>query len=316
MSGQTNAYEYGLTEVGDRTYAWIQPDGGWGWSNAGLITGDGRSLLVDTLFDLRLTRAMLDGMRTLTDSDPIGTLVNTHANGDHTFGNQLVDGAEIVATEACAEEFENLPADALAAMIDADYGDKRAADFLEAAFGQFDFSGIRMTPPTRTFTGSLSLAVGGRTVELIEVGPAHTDGDLLAYVPDTKTVFTGDILFVYGTPIVWAGPVDNWVRACERILDLDVDVVVPGHGPVTDKQGARMVQAYLRYIQAEAGKRHEVGMSAVDAAKDIDLGEFGDWSDGERLAVNVHAVYRDLDPSHEVPDIATLLVEMAHLAKL
>ena len=64
------------------------------------------------------------------------------------------------------------------------------------------------------------------------------------------------------------------------------------------------------------GVPHGVGMWADDAARDIGLGEFGDWSDGERLAVNVHAVYRNLAPSHEVPDISTLLVEMAHLAKL
>jgi len=154
----------------------------------------------------------------------------------------------------------------------------------------------------------------GDAAEFCDVGPFEYEG-CSKHTRCTRT-FTRDILFVYGTPIVWAGPVDNWVRACDRILDLDVDVVVPGHGPVTEKEGARMVQSYLRYVQAEAGKRHEVGMSAVDAAKDIDLGEFGDWSDGERLAVNVHAVYRDLDPSHEVPDISTLLVEMAHLAKL
>ncbi|MDH3308509.1 MAG: MBL fold metallo-hydrolase [Acidimicrobiia bacterium] len=308
------SYELGLTEITDDTFAWLQPDGGWGWSNAGLVVGDGASLLVDTLFDLKLTRAMLDGMAQMTAERPIGTLVNTHANGDHTFGNQLLAGAEIVATAACAEEFSDVPAEALGAMVVADYGDPVVTEFLQRAFGPFDFGGITMTPPTRTFSDQLSLSVGGRTVELLEVGPAHTDGDLLAYVPDAKTVFTGDILFVYGTPIVWAGPFSNWTAACDRILDLDVEHVVPGHGPVTDKEGARMVKAYLEFVHREASQRHAAGMSPADATRDIDLGEFADWGDSERLVVNVQSVYSELDPSYELPAIDQLLAGMAHYA--
>lgn len=308
-------YDLGLVEIGDGTFAWLQPDGSWGWSNAGLVAGDGASLLVDTLFDLKLTQDMLDGMAAVTAGRPIGTLINTHANGDHTFGNQLVEGAEIIATESCAEEFSDVPAAAIAEMVTADYGDPVVSEFMQMAFGPFDFGGIVMTPPTRTFAGQLSLSVGGRTVELLEVGPAHTDGDLLAYVPDAKTVYTGDILFIYGTPIVWAGPFSNWIAACDRIVELDVDTVVPGHGPVTDKEGARMVKSYLEFVHREASERHAGGMTAVDAARDIDLGEFGDWGDSERLVVNVQSVYSELDPSYELAPIDQLLVEMAHYAR-
>lgn len=311
----TRSYDRGIAEIGADTYAWLQPDGGWGWSNAGLVAGDGASLLVDTLFDLKLTRDMLDAMSAITTGRPIGTLVNTHANGDHTFGNQLVEGAEIVATDACAEEFSDVPAEALGAMVGADYGDPVVSEFLQRAFGPFDFDDIVMTPPTRTFTDELTLSVGGRRVELLDVGPAHTAGDLLAYVPDAKTVFTGDILFVYGTPIVWAGPYANWIDACDRILELDVDTVVPGHGPVVDKEGARMVKAYLEFVHREASDRHAGGMSAGDAVRDIELGEFADWGDRERLVVNVQAVYAELDPSYELPPIDQLLVGMAHYAR-
>ena len=92
----------GLHEIGKGQYAWLQPDGSWGWSNAGLVVGDGVSLLVDTLFDLHLTREMLDAMAAATRTSPIGTVVNTHANGDHCYGNQLVAEAEIIATRAAA----------------------------------------------------------------------------------------------------------------------------------------------------------------------------------------------------------------------
>ena len=306
----TAGYEQGLTEIADGVWAWVQPDGSWGWNNAGLIGGDSASLLVDTLFDLRLTQEMLDGMGGITGTRPIQTLVNTHANGDHCFGNQLVE-AEIVATEACFDEFGMDSPEMLAQLTTADLGDPVVNQ--REAFGAFDFSGIVATPPTRTFVDQLELAVGGRRIDLIEVGPAHTNGDLIAYVPDAKTVFSGDILFIYGTPIVWAGPIDNWIRACDRILALDVETIVPGHGPITDREGPKMVSDYLRFVQKEAGERQDVGMSASDAARDIELGEFGEWTDSERLAVNVHAVYRDNDPDYAAPPLAQLVVEMAYL---
>ena len=87
------AYEKGLQEIADGIWAYLQPDGGWGWSNAGLVTGGEASLLVDTLFDLRLTAEMLAAMRRVTPAaEHIGTVVNTHANGDHCYGNALVAG--------------------------------------------------------------------------------------------------------------------------------------------------------------------------------------------------------------------------------
>ena len=67
-----------------------------------------------------------------------------------------------------------------------------------------------------TFDGRLDLAVGDRKVELIEVGPAHTRGDVIAWVPSTRTLFTGDILFAGSHPIAWEGPVANWISACSR----------------------------------------------------------------------------------------------------
>ena len=81
--------------------AYLQPDGSWGWSNAGLVVDGDASLLVDTLFDLRLTGEMLDAMRRATPAAAaIDVVVNTHANGDHCWGNQLVRDAEIVGSRA------------------------------------------------------------------------------------------------------------------------------------------------------------------------------------------------------------------------
>src|ERR1700694_4077274 len=102
-------YSRGLHELGNGLYAYLQPDGSWGWSNAGLITDGAASLLVDTLYTPSLTAEMLDAMRAAADAaQEIDVVVNTHANGDHCWCNQLVEGSEIVASSACAEEMREL----------------------------------------------------------------------------------------------------------------------------------------------------------------------------------------------------------------
>jgi glyoxylase-like metal-dependent hydrolase (beta-lactamase superfamily II) len=308
-------YSKGLHELGDACFAYLQPDGSWGWSNAGLVVGDGASLLVDTLFDLRLTADMLAAMQPVTRVAPIGTLVNTHANGDHCYGNELVDGAEIIASAATAHEMTEVPPAMLAALNKAE-GEVGA--LFRHFFGAFDFEGIEVRMPTRTFEGRLEVEIGGRAVELIEVGPAHTRGDTLAYVPDARTVFTGDILFIGGTPIVWAGPLSNWVKACDLMLGMDIDTVVPGHGPVTDKAGIVAVRDYLAFVDTEATARHAAGIDAWEAARDIarEIGareEFRGWSEFGRISVNVDTAYRSLDPGYVTPNVVEQFRRMAEL---
>jgi glyoxylase-like metal-dependent hydrolase (beta-lactamase superfamily II) len=315
----THAFTLGLHEIGDGCFAYLQPDGGWGWSNAGLVVGDGRSLLVDTLFDLDITARMLDSMSPQTTAAPVDTVVNTHANGDHCYGNGEVtrrfDDVEIVASTACAEEMGEVAPSMLAALNDAP---GEVGELFRSFFGEFNFAGIEVEPPTRTFDGRIGLDVAGRAVELIEVGPAHTRGDTLVHVPDASTVYTGDLLYIGGTPIVWAGPLSNWVAACDLMLAMDVETVVPGHGPITDKSGIVAVRDYLALVDTEASGRFGAGIDAFEAARDIArmIGadeRFSDWGEFGRIAVNVETVYRGLDPSHETPDIVEQFRRMAAL---
>jgi cyclase len=309
------AYRRGLADLGRGSFAWLQPDGSWGWSNAGLITDGEESLLVDTLFDLKLTRAMLAAM---LDAAPkaaarIGTLVNTHHNGDHCFGNELVEGAEIVASARALEGMKHEPPALLAQFMKAAPGMGPTGEYLMHCFGAFDFEGITPTLPTTTFSGRMTRKVGDKTVDLIEVGPAHTGGDTLVHVPADRTVFTGDILFVEGTPIMWAGPVGNWIAACDTILALDCETIVPGHGPVTDKRGVQAVRDYLTYIRGEARKRYDAGLTARDAAHDIALGDYDSWGDAERIAVNVATLYREFAGDTSPPKPAELFALMGEI---
>src|SRR5437588_6825700 len=141
-------YSRGLHDLGNNVYAYLQPNGGWGWSNAGLIVDGEASLLVDTLFDLALTREMLDAMRAAAQAaQQIDMVVNTHANGDHCYGNRLVEGARIVASRRTAEEMPMLPPQAMAGLMAQAPQFCGVGDYLKAIFGPFAFAGNTLVGP-------------------------------------------------------------------------------------------------------------------------------------------------------------------------
>jgi 2-keto-4-pentenoate hydratase/2-oxohepta-3-ene-1,7-dioic acid hydratase in catechol pathway/glyoxylase-like metal-dependent hydrolase (beta-lactamase superfamily II) len=246
-------YTRGLHKVADKVWAWTLPDGGYGWSNAGLVVGDGASLLVDTLFDLALTREMLTAMKPITDHAPITDALITHSNGDHTHGNQLFDrSVRIIAAKGTAEEIAHGMAPEMLAMAQTANLGPIATPYARDRFGHFDFSGIKLRNADQTFDHDLTIAVGGRQIDLLNLGPAHTAADSVVHVPDAGVLFGGDLLFIGCTPIVWAGPIANWVTACDVMIALDAPTVVPGHGPVTDPDGIRAVRGYLVHVAGQA----------------------------------------------------------------
>lgn len=306
------SYRKGLHDLGDGCHAWLLPDGSWGWSNSGLITGSGVSLMVDTLFDLALTREMLAGITPVTDAHPVRTLVNTHSDGDHVFGNELLAerDVEIIASAAAAELMTQ---DAVEALARQKKLGGVIGEFARHIFAPFEFEGITATGPHRVFTGETALDVGGREVRLIQVGPAHTPGDALVHVPDARLLYAGDILFVGGTPIAWAGPIERWIAALDRILDMDVTTIVPGHGPVSGKPEVAAMREYLVFVRAEARKRFEDGLSVDAAIASIDLGRWAGMPEHGRLAQNVLNVYQQLDPALPRPERLTVLERIAVL---
>jgi cyclase len=306
--GETPQYTEGLYDLENQVYAWMVPNGSWGESNAGLVVGDGESLLVDTLWDLVITDEMMRAMGPVTRDSPIKYLANTHADGDHIWGNQLVENAEIVMTKACDKEAREMKPASMTmlgktgkAVGKLGVGKvKKIGNYFHNMVAAYNFKGVKVKAATRTFEGETALEVGGREVRLIEVGPAHTHGDLIVYVPDAKTLFCGDILFVGCTPVLWAGPLENWTAALDRILDMDVDVLVPGHGPVCDKEAVSRVREYFDFLGREVGRRFNAGMSAKDAAYDITHTEefsrqaWSRWDSPERIMTNAHVIYRHL----------------------
>ncbi len=299
-------------DLGAGCHAWILGAGHWGENNTGLVVADGESLLVDTHMDLGHTADMLAAFATLTEENPVSRLVNTHSDGDHWFGNELLDDGdvEIIASEAAAAV---MTAESVATFQTLWHRDDRIGDFVRDRCGHFDLSTItRAARPSRTFSGELTLDVGGRTVELLEVGPAHTEGDVVVHVPDAAVVFTGDIVFAGAAPLVWHGPVSRCLAALDRIASLQPQVVVPGHGPLTDLRGVERARSYLEHVLEHATRSFEHGLSRADAVAAVDLSAFADLVEHERIETNIDTIYRELDPDRPV---TTRLEHFDHMAE-
>ncbi|ATE64673.1 MBL fold metallo-hydrolase [Rhizorhabdus dicambivorans] len=322
MSAQT--FSKGLHDLGNGSgaWAWLMPTGGWNQSNAGLITDGDEALLVDTLVDERLTAEMLDAMRSRTGfgADNIGTLVNTNENSNHSWGNRLLVNATIYASEPSALEMaEDTGPQQIGKLLGAAGGMGELGQWFLDRWGGHQFEGLEVRPPDRSFTGQLSLKVGDKDVHLIQVGPASTPGDVIVHSPADRVVFAGDALFVGNTPFTWNSSVTSWIAACDRIMALDADVIVPGHGPLTDKAGVKRMQDYLRFVDRETRRRHAAGMdswqTAQEIAEELARGELGHWPDGGRLAITVGTIFREIEADDAPPNLIEFFSRAQQLDK-
>lgn len=309
--GNEPAFDGGVQEVSSGTWAWIQPNGDLGESNAGLIVGDGASILVDTLWDERLTRRMLDAFTDARAGAPITHLVNTHGDGDHWYGNALLGKAEIVATEEAAAQMASEPPTMITRMrplTTAIEGAQRipllpgkarmrGLSAFAGMLDRYEHDGLEPRLPTRTFRETTTVEAGGRSVEVIEVGPAHTPGDAIVWAADARVVFSGDIVFSGVTPIMWAGPAANWVAALERIVELEPAAVVPGHGPVCDLERVHELIGYWKYLirSVPAGAADAIVELTEELVRGVEYrtSPWGEWRAPERTLVNVAMISRE-----------------------
>ena len=213
-----------------------------------------------------------------------------------------------------ATEMAELPPAAMATLVEQAPSMGELGAFFLDCFGAFDFRGIELLLPQETFRDELAIRVGDRELQLIEVGPAHTRGDTLVHAPAERVLFSGDILFSGSHPIAWAGPVSNWIAACDRILAMDVAVIVPGHGPPAAADAVRELKAYFEYLYDQARARHGEGMTALQAARSLALDRWADWGDAERIVVNIANIYGELEGDQQPINALVAFEQMAELA--
>nr|WP_086021302.1 MULTISPECIES: MBL fold metallo-hydrolase [Streptomyces] len=286
-------------------------------ANCVLVASDEGALLVDTPYTAELTRTLTAAAhRVLPPSAAISTVVNTHANGDHSYGNSLFPDAEIVSTAANLEHLCAEPApEQMQTLLDRCQADDPFQRYLLAHFGRYDYRGLRLTPPTRTFSERLTLQVGSTSVELIEVGPAHTVGDLIVHIPDSGVVCAGDVVFVGDVPVHWAGPLGGVLDACQQILDLAPQVVVPGHGPLIGPAEVRSYMEFVGEVRDRIHSLHARGLPVQETAQVL-LREHrrADLGLTERLAVLAITEYRHLDQATAPFPLVDMLSTAVRLA--
>lgn len=264
-----------IQEVSKGIFAYIQLDGSWFLNNAGCVVGSTTTTVIDSTGTEARARAYHAALRQVTEL-PVAALVNTHSHGDHTHGNFMFADSAIVAHELCRREI---------------IASGHAAN---ALFPMVDFGDCPVTPPTITFDERLSLYVDDLKIELIFVGPAHTTNDIVAWIPERKLLFTGDVIFNGGTPFALGGSVGGWLKALERIEALGAETIVPGHGPVCGPEAITAVRSYLQFIQETAKRGMEAGTPPLELAQALDLAQFKDLHDPERLVPNLHRAYSEL----------------------
>jgi cyclase len=275
-----------LVEVADGVHAWIQPDGTWWLNNAGAITGGDGTLIVDTCATEDRTRRFLDAVDAATGGAPVRFAVNTHEHGDHTYGNSLLpEAVALIGHEVMRDHLLVDP------IID---GCPPAWDPVP------DWGRITRRVPTIVCRTDLTVHSGSRRIDLVHPGyAAHTGGDLVAWLPDERVLFTGDLLFAGLTPLVFAGSVDGALASLDWIAGFGPDVAVPGHGPLVTGGDLAGVLAdherYYRFVLDLAADGRRDGLGPLELARETDLGDFGAWSDAERLVLNLHRVYADAE---------------------
>jgi glyoxylase-like metal-dependent hydrolase (beta-lactamase superfamily II) len=311
LRGGRGSYGGGFVRVADGVHAWLQPDGSWGETNAGVITHGGTPVVVDTLWDEVQTRRFLAEV----DADTLrsSTVVHTHGDGDHWWGNgALPPDLPILATEASAAE---MAADADPGGLAKMSAVAERTAWLPGAAGRlsryskemlapFDHAHAHPRLPTRTYVGRHRVGA----VELTDLGPAHTASDVIAHVRDAGVVFAGDLLFVGVTPVVWHGPVSGWIRALDALLATGAETFVPGHGPLCGPEGVRILRGYFSWVAEAGGKQLAHGASPLTAARrmfaDRGFAPFRRWLCPERLVITLEMMRRDrlgLPPAPRTP---------------
>lgn len=274
-----------IQELADGIYA-ILADLGHprGDSNFGLVVGDDEAVLIDS--DVRRGDEVELEIRRVTDV-PIRYLVNTHDNYDHASGNVAFDprATVILASEAC----RNL----LAGDRDGHKARLLETDVVRNSGGREILD--RRLLPDITVTGTLNLHVGGRALQLISVGHAHTPGDLVVYLPKEGILFAGDVLFESCHPVTRNADIGNWLQVLSNLEAKPVSLTVPGHGRVRRAyENIESLEGYFRTLRSGVAELKGAGASLPEVQEKISLADYEDWGKERWLPATIEKVYQEV----------------------
>ncbi len=220
-----------------------------------------------------------------TTSKPIRFVFNTHYHGDHSTGNSLfVDtGATVVCSQACDGELRTKGAKAWANMR----GD-----------ATHSMEGTRFEAASITFSDAMVFDDGTHRVELTRLGPGHSSGDAVAYLPKEKILVTGDlcVTWAFGNNVADVdADYDNWLRALDKMAGWNIITVIPGHGTPATPPALKVQRAYLADMLNQVRAGVHAGKSADELAHQINLSKDGFIAgDAEANANSIRAMSKHL----------------------
>jgi glyoxylase-like metal-dependent hydrolase (beta-lactamase superfamily II) len=315
-----------MQQVSDSCYAVLNEKNRVCDANSGLINRGG-GVVIDTQSDLPHAQRMIDLFSQVWPAMP-DRVINTHEDADHVWGNQLFEGAEIIAHRSVPERMKQVAEPEESQELLHGVGNLLKRLVLKTlhpgvlAAGQqlaedYNFDGIELVLPTTLFDTRYELDLDGTEVHLIYVGPCHQVGDTIIHVPQEGVIFAGDVLFRQCTPMGWTGSFDKWFQCLDLMIELDPKVIVPGHGPLCGVEGAVEMKRYLEYVRDESRKCFDDGMPALEAAKRIEFGPYGEWRAPARLYMNVERAYREFrnEPADAPWDTAATFDAIYQVAK-
>jgi len=330
-TGAIPVFTEGLYELAKGVYSWMVPNGSWGESNHGLIIGQSQSLLIDTDWDLKLTNTLMQHLQPLLHTSPVKKIINTHSDGDHCWGNQLFAEQEIIASTATQQGMYHFKPETLKAVKKVSAiaqhipipRCKHFGQWFTHMLGPYDHNGIQITPATTTFDKEMTLSCDEHELVLFEMDSAHTSGDTLVYLAKDEILFSGDLLFIQGTPVLWGGTAENWIKALHKIIELNPKVIVPGHGYFTDRAGVQRLIDYWEFVGFQLKQQFLKGASAVEAANNVALSNefkqlgFLQWDAPERIIASATTLYRHWSPGTTAKTtIISQLKMFSHQAEL
>ncbi len=284
-------------------------------SNALVIERDEDVVIVDSHVTPAAGAALLDSIAVVTDK-PVTTVVNSHFHYDHAYGTQAFgDDLQVIGHEytrarlsddplndptylRSLDRFDNTVADIEARLAAADDAEARTGLETELSFWRAHVNAQEETDPVApnvSVSDRMTLYRGGREIQLVWLGRAHTGGDLAVYLPEEKIVFTGDMML--GRPSYMGdGYVEEWSATLGRLKELDIELVLPGHGDgFTDLRIIDYVQAYYNDLHAGVMRLKNQGYSAEEAAARVDLRHHQDSLGVSELGADMLAVQRIYD---------------------
>ncbi len=243
-SGALGKEAAGLQRISEHVWGYVDtrnpsPAANSFGANTGLVVGRDAVLVIDTLVSAREAARFMADIRKVTDK-PVKYVVNTHFHLDHSFGNSRFaqQGAVVIAQDNSRKNYNN--------------GNALLAHPEMVGMTPADLEGTVLQSPDISFPDSLTIDLGGLTVELHYPGPTHTNDSITVYIPQEKVIFVGDILFTRYHPNLAEGDFPNWIKVLTQLEQTPAAKIIPGHGPISTKADLKDMRVYIGRFDALA----------------------------------------------------------------